>query len=169
MKLFNRIKKSIADFKDWLSPWYPIQIKESAVRDNHLTFEKESGKRFIPRWKKLLNQNLLPILSYGKREYLRQHNAEVDDIKIWNDSDGYVLFVGYNHKVHEYVNLEFWYGRQRIKTVDDVRRCIDHIIYKPEVNLFAEDRYLKDRFGRDCFIKMNYPTEATDYFSGFSS
>jgi len=162
----QNLRTMITDFSDWLSPWYPIQIKESVMWDNDLNFEKEAGLRFVPKWKKLLNQNLPRILSYGKREYLRRYDKEVDQWSIMNDfEDGYVGFTAHNYEIHEHLSLEFWYGVNRIKSIKSDRDVVYAIRYRPEVNMRADDMYLKDDFGRNCLVCVTYFTESTDYLT----
>jgi len=162
MKLFDQIKKSIADFKEWMSPWRPIQVEIAPTGCNDLNFTQDNGKRFIPKRKKLLNQAMPYIISYAKREFLKKYHKECDDWSLLTDFRDYISVNLYSPELR----LKFYFDYPIKKLGIRVDTYADTIFEVVEITDWMPDgiNQLRDSEGRLCQDERHYLEGDIDLF-----
>jgi len=121
MKLFNKIKKSIADFKEWVSPWYPEYCIENRYgTSNSLNFKEYAGKRFVPREIKLFNRVLPAIFKYGSDEYLKKYKLSCTDWGIVLHPKDSISFTMYAPAGQLELHFNFCWYERKTWTIDTI-------------------------------------------------
>jgi len=166
--MFDKIKKSISEFKEWVSPWYPeCHIDAPYGHTNSLNFKEYVGKRFVPREIKLLNRLLPAIVNYGKDEYVKKYKQPCTEWWIVLDPKESISCNLGSLSGELELWFNFWWCDRKTWTVDTViHEIVERTGWKPgTLDMFTDDE------GRLCRKELHYgPTDSgfITYLQGVS-
>ena len=127
-RIISVIHTLITDCKECMSPWYPVQL-DCAPYSNSLNFTEYSGKRFIPRWKKLLNKIMPYIYNYGNKELCYRYNRQSDNYVLMF-TDKHICLLMHAGKYTIELTFPLQYNWQRLRKIEDMITCVVETIDK---------------------------------------
>jgi len=166
--MLNKIKKSISEFKEWVSPWYPTShIDTSCGVTNCLDFKEYKGKRFVPREIRMFDKILPAILTYGSDEYVKKYKQPCTHFCIVLDLKDNISYNLYSLAGELELWFNFWWCDRKTWTVDTViHEIVEKTWWTPgTLDIFTDDE------GRLCRQELHYgPTDSgfITYLQGVS-